>query len=160
MKKMFFIIFLLIIVSTLSLYSDGSKGSNYIGKQFTFNWGIITDDSFSFDTYYAEYGFALDIVFTDYFMISPELYLVSYKFKFDPLYLAPGILFNYESNSLFAGIGVSKWFKLSGNAVSTDWRLKLNAGIDKEFRLTAFITTPFDNLFKNVMVGLTLGFRL
>jgi hypothetical protein len=129
---------------------------------FGINFGIMTDDSFSFDPIMWTAGAELDFQFGDILMLSPEVTLVGYKFEFKQFILYPAAILNLTPGNFFIGGGVTKGFLIgSGASGSTDFALKLNAGaFSKNIKLTAYLITPFDNLFKSGMaVGATLGFR-
>jgi hypothetical protein len=129
---------------------------------FGINFGIMTDDSFSFDPIMWTAGAELDFQLGSYLLLSPEVTLVGYKFEFKQFILYPAAILNFTASNFFAGGGVTKGFLIgSGASGSTDFALKLNSGFqNKSLKLTAYLITPFDNLFKSGMaVGATLGFR-
>jgi len=105
-------------------------------------------------------GLSIDFPFGSALCFSPECYVVVNKLEFDTLALAPGILVNLNLSSLFLGAGVTKWFNIGDVAMyNTDFMLKLNAGLkSKTLKLTVFAIMAFDNLFKNMSLGATLGF--
>ncbi|MHB8054787.1 MAG: hypothetical protein ACYDH3_06025 [Candidatus Aminicenantales bacterium] len=126
------------------------------------NFGVITDSSFSFKPFLWTAGMTVDIPLGNTFTLCPEGYVVVNKFDFGSFIFAPAVMLNVNFKEFFAGAGVSKWFLL-GNDVegspSTDFSLKLNAGFQGcSLRLCAFIFTPFNDLFKSMAVGATLGF--
>ena len=130
--------------------------------RFGINFGIMTDDSFSFDPIMWTAGAELDFQFGNYLMLSPEVMLVGYKFEFKQFILYPAAILNFTPGNFFIGGGITKGFFIgSGSSGSTDFALKLNAGmISNSIKLTAYLITPFNNLFKSGMaVGATLGFR-
>lgn len=131
------------------------------GMSFGLNFGIMTDDSFSFDPIIWTAGVELDFQFGSYLMLSPELTLVGEGFEFDYFILYPGLILNFTASSFFAGGGVVKGFLIgSGASGSTDLMLKLNAGLAaKNIKLTAYALMAFDSLFQNMALGATLGFR-
>ncbi len=126
------------------------------------NLGVLTDDSFDFDPFTWSAGVNLDVHFTDKLMLSPECDVIFQEFKFDYIWLAPGILANVKLSSFFVGAGISKWFKLSGEfATNSKLLLKINAGFKgKKYRVAAYVATPFSDLFEKYMVtfGAVLGF--
>jgi hypothetical protein len=129
---------------------------------FGINFGIITDDTFSFDPIMWTAGAELDFQFGNFLMLSPEVMLVGYKFEFKVFTLYPAVILNFTPGSFFLGGGITKGFYFgSGTSGSTDFALKLNAGfLSSSMKLTAYLITPFNNLFKSGMaVGATLGFR-
>ena len=94
-------------------------------------------------------------------MFSPEVMLVGNGFEFKQFVLYPAAILNLTPGNFFIGGGVVKGFFIgSGSSGSTDFALKLNAGvISTSIKLTAYLITVFDNLFKGMSVGATLGFR-
>jgi len=97
----------------------------------------------------------------NFLMLSPEVTLVGYKFEFKQFILYPGIILNLTPGSFFVGGGVVKGFLIGeGTSGSSDVALKLNAGIiSKNIKFTAYLITAFDNIFKDMLVGASLGFR-
>ena len=130
--------------------------------RFGINFGIMTDDSFSFDPIMWTAGAELDFQFGNFLMFSPEVILVGYKFEFKEFILYPAAILNFTPGNFFVGGGITKGFLIgSGTSGSTDFALKLNAGFQStSIKLTAYLITGFDNLFKSGMaVGAMLGFR-
>ena len=128
---------------------------------FGLNFGVMTDESFSFDPIVWTAGVELDFHFGRYLMLSPELMLVGEGFEFDYFILYPAAILNFTASSFFVGGGVAKGFLIgSGASGSTDFMLKLNAGlVAKSFKLTAYALMAFDSMFENMLLGATLGFR-
>lgn len=131
---------------------------------FFLNFGIMTDDSFSFDPLLWYAGFNLDFHINDYLMISPEGNLITEDFKFDSLWLEPAVLLNVKLDHFFVGGGIGKWLKITGdNAETSDFFLKLNAGFSSDggLRLKVFLNTFFDDLFGDyITVGAQMGIGL
>ena len=129
--------------------------------RFGINFGIQTDDSFSFDPIIWTAGVELDFQFGDYLMFSPEVTLVGEGFEFKYFILYPAVILNLTPGNFFIGGGVTKGFLIgSGYSGSTDFALKLNAGfLSESIKLTAYLITFFDNIFKDMAVGASLGFR-
>ena len=121
--------------------------------------GTVTDDSFSFSPFLWSAGVNMDFHISDNLMICPECDIISHGFKFDYFFLCPGALLNVKSQSFFIGAGVTKWFLIGeGSDFSTDFMLKINAGYIKEnIRITAYIVTSFDELFKYNVIGFSIG---
>ncbi|MCP4221696.1 MAG: hypothetical protein GY765_44145 [bacterium] len=128
---------------------------------FFAHWGVVTDDSLSFSPFLWTAGVNIDIHLGDMLMLSPEGFITCYKFEFDPFWLAPGVLLNIKMDSFFIGGGVTKWILIGdGYTVSTDVAFKMNAGFRSDrYKLTAFAVSAFDNMFKDMQVGVTLGIR-
>ena len=131
--------------------------------KFDLNFGIMTDDSLTFDPLIWSAGAEIDFLLGDHIMFSPEATLNGYKFEFKQFLLIPGAILNFKADPLFVGGGIVKGFLIgSGYDASSDVALKLNAGfISDSFKLTAYLITDFDSLFKKgMLVGATIGFRL
>lgn len=125
------------------------------------NFGIITDDSFKFNDFFWNLGLNLDLTLNDLLILSPELNLVTYKFKFKAFLLEPAVLLNLKfSENFFAGAGISKFMVISeGDYLgATDWALKLNIGFMGEyFKFRLYLSTPFDHVFKDNLIGFQVG---
>ena len=129
--------------------------------RFGINFGIMTDDSFSFDPIMWTAGAELDFQFGNILMLSPEVMLVGEGFEFKVFTLYPAVILNFTPGGFFVGGGVAKGFYIgSGLSGSSDFLLKLNAGfVSNSIKLTAYALMAFDSLFKDMAVGATLGFR-
>jgi hypothetical protein len=140
--------------------NDSAGGANS-AVRFGLNFGVQTDDSFSFDPFYWTVGAELDFQFGSLLMFSPEVMLVGSGFEFKEFILYPAAILNITASSFFFGGGVAKGFYIgSGMSGSTDFLLKLNAGLaTRSVKLTAYALMAFDSLFKDMVVGATLGFR-
>ena len=138
-----------------------AKAGSGSEMRFGINFGIMTDDSFSFDPIIWTAGFEIDFQFGNFLMLSPEVMLVGEGFEFDYFILYPGVILNLTPGSFFIGGGVAKGFFIgSGASGSTDFMLKLNAGLaSRSVKLTAYALMAFDSLFKNMALGASLGFR-
>jgi hypothetical protein len=143
----------LLLVS--GIYGAGSQ------MNFGINFGIMTYDDFKFDPIFWTAGAELDLQLSDFLMLSPEVTLVGYKFEFKQFILYPGVILNLTPGSLFIGGGLVKGFLIGeGDSVSSDVSLKLNAGlISKNTKLTVYLISDFNNIFKNMLIGASLGFR-
>ncbi|MCX6553933.1 MAG: SH3 domain-containing protein [Candidatus Aminicenantes bacterium] len=139
-------------------YERESAGSSI---HFGFNFGAQTDESFNFDPFFWSTGAELDIQFGKVLMLSPEVILVGSGFEFKEFILYPAAILNFTAGPLFVGGGVAKPIVISsGPSVSTDFLLKLNAGlVATGVKLTAYALMAFDSLFENMILGATLGFR-
>jgi uncharacterized protein YgiM (DUF1202 family) len=129
---------------------------------FGLNFGAMTDDTFNFDPFLWTAGVELDIELGSFLMLSPEAILVGSGFEFDVFTLYPAAILNLTASSFFVGGGVAKGFVIgSGMSGSTDFALKLNAGlVAPGVKLTVYALMAFDNIFGSGMaLGATLGFR-
>jgi hypothetical protein len=153
MKKALVMICGLLLVS--GVYAAGNQ------MNFGLNFGIMTPDDFSFDPIWWTVGAELDIQIGNYLMLSPEVTLVGYKFEFKQFVLYPGVILNFTPGNFFIGGGIVKGFLIpSDTPASSDVALKLNAGlISKNTKLTVYLISGFDSIFKNMLVGASLGFR-
>ena len=154
MKKIavsFFTFFLFFSVFSQSLKAK-DKGVNFL-----VNSGIMTE--FEFVNFAWMIGFNLDIHFDNLLMLSPECYVGVNKFDFGNILIFPSVLLNFKFSSFFTGAGIAKWFDVSGD--TTDFLLKINAGFkNKHIKLTAFVVTRFDNLFSEMIIGVTFGYSI
>jgi len=129
--------------------------------QLFLSLGLMTDDSFKFNDFLLHLGLNLDLTLNDFLILSPELNLVTNKFKFKAFLLEPAILLNLKfSDSFFVGAGISKFLVISEGDYfgSSDMALKLNVGyFDEYFKFRIYLITPFNDLFKNSLIGLQAG---
>jgi hypothetical protein len=128
---------------------------------FGINFGAMTDDTFSFSPFLWTAGVELDFQFGNFLMFSPEVMLVGEGFEFKEFILYPAVILNFTASSFFVGGGVAKGFYIgSGASGSSDFLLKLNAGFfSKNIKLTAYALMAFNSLFKDMLLGASLGFR-
>lgn len=156
MKKIIILFFgasLILSISNQNLYSQ------YETMTLSFNAGVHTDDSFSFDPFFWTAGLILDINMGDHLMLSPECFVIVHEFEFDYTTLAPAVLLNFKFESLFVGGGITKWWNVNDFSNPSDFLLKLNAGFrGRNLKLAAYLITDFDDLFEDNVVGATLGF--
>lgn len=147
-----------LLVAAVSLVAPVKAQVEYLSM----NFGVITDTSFSFKPFLWTAGMTVDIPLGNVMTLSPEGYIVVHKFEFGSFIFAPAVMLNFNFNEFFVGGGISKWFLLGDDidgSPSSDFSLKLNAGFQGvDLRLTAFLFTPFDDLFGSAAVGATLGF--
>ena len=154
---------LVVLIALFVLFSFSPKHLNAqdIGMNFYINFGLLTDDSFSFSDYLWSAGANLDIHIGPLFMITPECDIIVYKFDFDPIILAPAVIANIKLKNFFFGAGITKWF-LIGDSVGTvagEFALKANLGIrTNNLRLTLYGISYFDSFFDYLLIGITLGF--
>jgi hypothetical protein len=153
MKNVAVVLFILLLAA--GLHGSGTPVS------FGIHFGTMTDESFSFDPLFWTAGVELDFRFNNYLMFSPEATLVSHGFKFKDFTLYPAAILNLTASTFFVGGGITKGFFLgSGASGSTKVALKLNGGLlTNQMKLTAYIITGFGDLFKDMLVGASLGFR-
>jgi hypothetical protein len=152
MKKIFLIV---------ALFGLG-LGLNAQSMNFNLNFGVLTDDSFSFSPLFLSGGAGLDIHIGSALMLSPEAtFYTNSKFESDSFMLYPAVLLNFTPGPLFVGGGVAKGFALTSGGGSTDLLLKINAGLRTgSIKLTAYMMMPFDEIFKKgwMSFGATIGF--
>lgn len=154
MKKALVLFAALLLASGLFAAGDGLN--------LALNFGVMTDDGLSFKPFLWTAGAELDLQLGDYLMLSPELTLVENGFKFKGFLFFPGAVLNFTPGSFFAGGGLVKGVYIgSGETfVQDDFSLKLNAGLlSRNLKLTAYLITSFDDLFGDMQVGASLGFR-
>ena len=153
MKKLIpvLLVFVLLISSTSSLKAE---------TRFFGNFGVMTDDSFSFDPFAWTVGINFDFGINDLFMISPEVNVVTFNFDFSTFLLEPAVLANFKFGTFFAGAGITKFFIIVGDdfADSTDIALKLNAGFrSSNLKFKVYLITPFSDIFTYNTIGATIG---
>jgi len=121
--------------------------------------GAMTDDSLKFSPFLWTAGINLDFKTGGMLMLSPELNIVISELDFDYILLEPAIIVNFRFANLFAGAGLTKFFELGNPFEFNKFSLKVNAGIKiPGLRLRAYMIIPFDELFKPVIYGGTIGF--
>ncbi|MDD8012194.1 MAG: hypothetical protein PHX05_01790 [Acidobacteriota bacterium] len=153
MKKALILLCGLLLVS--AAHGAGSQ------MNFGLNFGIMTPDNFKFDPIMWTVGAELDFQLNDFVMLSPEVTLVGYQFKFKEFVLYPGIVLNFTPGSFFIGGGLVKGFLIPSDVnASSDVALKLNAGLmSRNTKLTVYLISDFNPIFKNMLIGASLGFR-
>jgi hypothetical protein len=153
MKKAIVMLCGLLLVT--GVYAAGSQ------MNFGLNFGIMTSDNFKFNPIMWTVGAELDFQLNDFVMLSPEATLVGYKFEFKQFVLYPGIILNFTPGSAFIGGGLVKGFLIPSDVAASDKvALKLNAGlISRNTKLTVYLISDFSPIFKNMLVGASLGFR-
>ncbi len=128
----------------------------------SWNWGVVTDKSFSFSPFLWTTGFTFDFYLSPNLSFSPELFAVIHNFDFGAFILAPALLLNFQGQGFFIGGGVTKWWLLGSDiegGPSSDAAFKANVGFrGYDIKLTLFTVTPFNAFFKDMVVGATFGF--
>ena len=126
------------------------------------NAGILTRGDFAFDPLVLSGNITLAFSFGSFILVSPECTLYSdSKFSTDSLIIAPGGTINFATGQLFLGAGVIKEIWLKSSDVSLPLELKLQVGIRaSKFRLGAYMLTFFEEMFKDISFGFTIGFSL
>ena len=160
MKKRNILLFSIIAIFLLAPFCQAQEGQSSFEKKLFLNFGIIADDTFSFDPLYWGAGIELDLFFGENIYVAPELNLIGYGFEFDVFLLEPAVLINFRFDDFFVGAGLQKFFVIgSGNYNATiDPMLKLNAGfIGENIKLRIFLITPFDPFFDGMLIGAQLG---
>jgi hypothetical protein len=106
-------------------------------------------------------GINVDFHLEDSLMLTPELIMIfGWRFHFDYLWLAPGLILNTKYKSLFLGAGVTKWFQISNDDDDFPFifLLKFNVGANVgKLRLAGFAITTFN--FSGFLFGATIGLR-
>ena len=147
-----------LLVVAVSFVGPAKAKADYL----SLNFGVITDTSLSFNPFLWTAGMTIDVPLGSVMTLCPEGYIVVHKFDFGTFIFAPAVMLNFNFNEFFVGGGISKWFLLGDDidgSPSSDFSLKLNVGFQGvDLRLTAFIFTPFNDLFGSAAVGATLGF--
>ncbi|MFB0564267.1 MAG: hypothetical protein ACETWK_01140, partial [Candidatus Aminicenantaceae bacterium] len=159
MKKICALVICLFVILAVS---PQNANGQYKSSWVYLNSGVVTDETFDFEPFFWTAGLNIDFYLSYNLTISPECYIIVHNLEFDAFILAPAVLLNLELQTLFLGGGVTKWFivgtKVKG-APSSDWALKLNAGLKGGgIKLAAFVVTPFEDAFKYMAVGTTIGF--
>ncbi len=157
-KKLFMGICILLVILSVS---QNAK-AQYDRINLALGFGTITDDSFSFKPFFWTSGVNLDFYLSEHIVLSPEFFMIVHNFNFDAFFLAPAALLNFDFGGFMIGAGVTKLW-LVGSAISgspsSDPALKLNTGyLGEGIRLSAYLITSFDNLFKSNSFGASLGF--
>ncbi len=128
----------------------------------SWNWGVVTDKSFSFSPFLWTTGFTFDFYLTPGLSFSPELYAVIHNFDFGAFILAPALLLNFQGAGFFAGGGLTKWWLLGSEiegGPSSDVAFKANIGFKGyDIKFTLFAVTPFKSFFKDMVIGAAFGF--
>ncbi len=126
------------------------------------NVGILTRNDFKFDPLVFSGNVTLAFFVGDFILVSPEctLYTDS-KFTTDSLLIAPGGTLNFATGQLFLGAGIIKEIWLKSTDVTIPLEMKLQVGIRaSKYRLGAYMLTFFDEMFKDISFGFTIGFAL
>ena len=153
--------FKILTLAVLCLFILSTSAFPDTTTEVRFQGGGIISDAFNFKYIWGTYGFNFDIYFTNLIFISPELYIVMTDFSFKNMSLAPGFTANIQSGDIFFGFGPVKWFSIGPGSNTRGVQLKLHTGIRTEnVVVTLFGIMSADSLFKNMDIGLTLGFTI
>lgn len=155
MRKFFFS--LMVIGPLLGGISQKAQAQDKV-RAFNLNIGTVTHMSFG-DVYFT-LGVGFDSQIGEYIMISPEIQLLSNKFRFDSFPILPGIILNLKLKNFFVGTGVIFPFRISGDGgiKSGNLAAKINAGFRiNRLKLTLYLITPFENLFEENLLGASIG---
>jgi hypothetical protein len=156
MKKSAFIAF-----AVLALFFVSSR-ELAAQSEVALNIGVITDKSFSFNPFLWIMGLSFDFYLTPSLSLSPEIYMAVHNSDFGTILVAPAVLLNFQGDGFFLGGGFTKWWALGSDVAgspSSHVALKWNAGLKGgSIKLTAFVITPFDNIFQDMAVGAAFGF--
>lgn len=131
-----------------------SLGAQEKKVAMSLNLGAMTyvgSEGGSFSDFLFSLGAQVDWRLGSSFMLSPELQVLTYRFHFDCVQIDPGLVLNYTSKSFFAGAGVI----FPGMLFP-----KLNIGYSgRHTVLACYLITTAENLFKDNLVGFTLGYK-
>lgn len=154
MKKLILMTIIVIMIFSFSPTQLKCESMKIFG-----NFGIMTDDSFTFSDYLWYFGANIDFSFNNLIMLSPEINAITYKFNFEAFFIEPAVLLNVKLGTFFAGGGLTKLFLISGDYTgSSDFALKLNAGFrSSHLRFRVFLITPFNDLLNDNLIGAQLG---
>jgi hypothetical protein len=164
MKKHLTLIALLCVFAFLAVpNASAQKSAKTQDMKFYINLGVAADDSF--DYFYWQGGAMMDFYFGENLILSPEVMLIGYKFKFDVLTLYPGatlnLLLGKGENKMFVGGGVLLGIDIQPGLADSELELKINGGmITNNMRLTVYILTPFSDIFGANLLGVNIGFAL
>jgi hypothetical protein len=157
MKK--FCVYIAVILLLFLSYPFQGKAAGM--THFSVNAGVLTDKNF--DLFYWTAGAAIDIHLGNILMISPEGFVMGYKFDFDYfLGFAGGtgnVTFGKRGSQFFLGAGPLIAFPINWSG-DTALVLKLQGGvISGPLRLTVYAMTDWEDPFSGMALGATLGLR-
>jgi hypothetical protein len=157
MKKLFGIALIgLSLIAFLPRPASAAGPMNFYVRE-----GVLTDQHFSFSPFLWSVGANLDFNLGEALFIAPECDVIVYKFRFNPVWLAPAVTINFRASHFFAGGGVGLFAVLgSGYSLYSDALLKLNAGIKSDtFKFAVYLWTPLsDEAFSEMLFGANIGF--
>ena len=148
MKKVMVLLCGLLLVS--GVYAAGNQ------MTFGINFGIMTDDSFSFDPFFWTAGAELDLPFGNYLMFSPEVTLVGNGFKFKEFLLFPAAILNFTPGNFFVGGGLTKGFYIGSGDGLRHHRCRPEAerrSYLREPQAHRLPDHPFQRRFDGMLVG-------
>jgi len=162
MRKIAIVLTLLVVFSLLTS-AVFAREHKYRQSQFMITVGGFTDDGFEW--FYWTAGAEMNLFLGNNLMITPEAMFIGYEFDFDWFWLHAGgtanILFGKRGHQMFAGGGLVLAIPIEPSGADTDLMLKLNGGfLTKNMKLTAYIITPFDDIFGYMNFGVSVGFML
>jgi len=153
---------MVVALAVVLLVTSQPARAQYERFNLALSFGTLTDDSFSFKPFFWTSGLNLDLYLSEHIVLSPEFFIIVHNFDFDAFFLAPSALLNFNFGGFVVGGGVTKFWLVGSSiagAPSSDPALKLNAGyMGDGIRLTAYVITPFSDLFKSNTIGASLGF--
>jgi len=162
MKKVFSVLLAAVLVVGLGAGQAFAQGKKV---EFSLNLGAMTDlGSYgSFSDVLFTFAPQVDIHVSPAFMISPEVMVITDdSFSFDPFLLYPGIILNFTAKSgFFVGAGVVLPVMFWGGETETgDLLPKINLGYrGNHFNVTAYLLTSTEEVFKDNLIGLSVGYR-
>ncbi len=150
---------IIILVLMIAVFCVNQRVSAIGPLDIYLQGGAITNDSFSFSPFLWTAGVNIDLKFGKMMMLSPELNVVISELKFDNILLEPAITLNIRLANFFVGAGLTKFFELGDNLWTNKFSLKVHGGIKLiGMKLRAYMIIPFDDLFKPVLYGGSVGF--
>lgn len=128
----------------------------------SWNWGVVTDKNFSFKPFLWTTGLSFDFYLNPNLSFTPEIYSVIHNFDFGTFILAPALMLNFQGENFFAGGGLTKLWLLGSEiegGPSSDVAFKANVGFKGyDIKFTLFAVTPFNQFFKDMVLGAAFGF--
>jgi len=129
---------------------------------FYFRTGLMTGSGPDIPPLFWTVGGAFDFNLGPLFTVGPECDIVVYRFTLDPIWIAPAVMANIRIDNVYFGVGAAKFILIgSGDTLTDKAMLKLNAGIKSDtFKLQIYALSPFNHIFEDMIIGLTLGIGL
>lgn len=158
MKKVFAV---LLVVGLAAGLGAGRAFAQNKKVEFSLHAGAMTyvGEWGSFEGALLTLSPQVDIHVTRGFMISPEAMFLT-DTDFSGLVALPGVLFNYLGKGFFAGAGVVLPVSISGELGVGTLLPKFNIGLrGRHFNLTAYLITSTEAMFRNNLIGTSLGYR-
>jgi hypothetical protein len=129
--------------------------------EFTLSLGVQTDlsSASSFSDALFTMAANLDVHLGRSVMISPEVMVVTHDFDFGSVIIYPGAILNFKFGAAFIGAGlVLPVLVTSGSSDTGDLSPKINLGVRAgHITLMAYLITNTDEIFKNNLIGASVG---